>query len=282
MFGDRISKEEWPLSVKMAEYLINRSPNRTNPNWKTPYEMYNGKVPDLSHLIIPGCEAYVHVDKQRSDDTKLEHRAVERVVMGYTSNGYIVMDPRTRKSYCTCNITAIEDKGYADVVNDLKDELVDVYLDLQPNIPSFEIDHSYGWSYVSGSMETCMSISDCVPTTYEEAIESPFSQEWKSVMALEIDSLLENGTWLEVTANENVPKKLISTKWVFVVKYDGEKEFAKARIVARGFQDNNHYDSEDTYAPVINQTVFRWMLSIASRFDLMIFTIEVCTAFLYG
>jgi hypothetical protein len=92
--------------------------------------------------------------------------------------------------------------------------------------------------------------------------------------------LIENETWDEIF---EIPKeKLITSKWVFTVKYNGDEEFPKARLVARGFQDKNFYTLEETYSPVMNPTVFRWILSIAVKFDYAIFAIDVKTAFLYG
>lgn len=97
-------------------------------------------------------------------------------------------------------------------------------------------------------------------------------------MENEIKSLLENNTWTEISCFDgNVKPSLISTRWTFSVKFDGDTEIAKAR---RGFQDKNNYELSDTYFPVINATVFRWFLSFAHRFKLHVFTLDVVTAFL--
>ena len=75
---------------------------------------------------------------------------------------------------------------------------------------------------------------------------------------------------------------LVTTHWVFTVKFDGKNEIAKARLVVRGFLDKNQYRSTDVYAPVINGDVIRWTFSTATKFNMKIYTIDVCTAFLYG
>jgi hypothetical protein len=31
--------------------------------WDTPYTLLNGEVPDVSHLKVFGCGAYVHIPK---------------------------------------------------------------------------------------------------------------------------------------------------------------------------------------------------------------------------
>ena len=33
-------------------------------NWRTPYELLNGEAPDVSHLQIFGCGAYVYIPKE--------------------------------------------------------------------------------------------------------------------------------------------------------------------------------------------------------------------------
>jgi hypothetical protein len=47
----------------------------------TPHEAWHGSKPDLSHLRIIGCNAYVHVPKQTR--TKLESHAVKGRLVGY-------------------------------------------------------------------------------------------------------------------------------------------------------------------------------------------------------
>ncbi len=66
------------------------------------------------------------------------------------------------------------------------------------------------------------------------------------------------------------------------MKYDGLSEFAKARLVARGFQDLNSYLEVETYSPVVSGCVMCWVLSIANRFGLHLCQLDVRTAFLYG
>ena len=83
-------------------------------------------------------------------------------------------------------------------------------------------------------------------------------------MKEEISSLVENETW------EVVPKpkmELISTKWVFTVRLYENEEFAKARLVARGFEDYHKYEATEIYSPVISAETagidlrFKWTTS---------------------
>jgi 5'-3' exoribonuclease 2 len=50
----------WAEAVATAVYIMNRTPTST-VHGMTPEEKYNGKKPDLSHLKVFGCIAYVYV-----------------------------------------------------------------------------------------------------------------------------------------------------------------------------------------------------------------------------
>ena len=67
--GTRIGQEFWAEAVETACYLVNRSPSSVLED-KTPHEVWTGKKPSLSHLRVFGCDAYVHVPKQKR--TKLQ------------------------------------------------------------------------------------------------------------------------------------------------------------------------------------------------------------------
>ena len=55
---------------------------------KTPYELWNGHKPNLSHLRVFGCKAYVYVHKQKR--RKFDEKAIEGIFVGYDlrSKGY--------------------------------------------------------------------------------------------------------------------------------------------------------------------------------------------------
>ena len=54
----------WEYAVMAAVYLRNRSPTKALTD-ATPYEAWRGDKPDLSHLRVFGCRAYMHVDKTK-------------------------------------------------------------------------------------------------------------------------------------------------------------------------------------------------------------------------
>ena len=110
-------KEEWPFVVKCAEFIINRSPSRTTKEMKTRYELFYGSRPNLKNFRMFGCVAWQHIDEQarRGQISKLDPRAIERSFIGYTSNGYIFMEPSSKKTYRSCGVKFIETRNFREL-----------------------------------------------------------------------------------------------------------------------------------------------------------------------
>ena len=67
--GARLGQEFWALAVDAACYLKNRSPTSALVD-KTPYEIWSGKKPSVAHLRVFGCEAFMHVPKEKKEQTR--------------------------------------------------------------------------------------------------------------------------------------------------------------------------------------------------------------------
>eukprot|EP00253_Pinus_taeda_P029314 PITA_29314 len=75
---------------------ISWSPSSTLED-KTPQKVWTGKKPSLSHLRVFGCDAYVHVPKEKR--TKLDSKSEKCIFIGYKDGlkGYKLWNPVTRK-----------------------------------------------------------------------------------------------------------------------------------------------------------------------------------------
>ena len=71
--GAGLEWEFWAVVVDTACYLKNISPTSTLVN-KTPHEVWSGKNPSIAHLRVFGCDAFMHVpkDKRSKLDNKVE------------------------------------------------------------------------------------------------------------------------------------------------------------------------------------------------------------------
>ena len=61
-------------------YLVNRSPTSALID-KNPQEVWTGKKPSIKHLKFFGCDAYVHVPKEKM--SKLDNKAEKCIFIGY-------------------------------------------------------------------------------------------------------------------------------------------------------------------------------------------------------
>jgi hypothetical protein len=61
--GVGITQELW-AEVHTTKYLVNRSPSSALVD-STPHEVWFGNKPSLSHLIVFGCDTFVHFPRKR-------------------------------------------------------------------------------------------------------------------------------------------------------------------------------------------------------------------------
>ena len=117
------------------------------------------------------------------------------------------------------------------------------------------------------------------PSSYKEASGIP---EWQLAMTDELNALHRTCTWDVVPLPAGVVP--ITCKWVFKVKTksDGSIERYKARLVARGFQQTQGIDYDETFAPVAHLTTVRALLAVAASSSWTISQMDVKNAFLHG
>ena len=100
----------WVLACETGIYLHNRSP-RSPLKGKTPYKLWFGKMPDISHLRVWGCKVLYWVPKEHQK--KLDYKATGGVFVGYclTSKHYKIYDPNSRRLVTSHDLISYEDRG---------------------------------------------------------------------------------------------------------------------------------------------------------------------------
>ena len=128
--------EFWAEAINTAVYLRNRSPT-TSLNAITPYEALFNRKPDVSHLRVFGCRAFVHIPKEQRK--KFEEKSRKSVFVGYPdgTKGYKLYDLKSRRFIRSRDVIFVE-KEFHDFDNGQS-----LKLDLQffypicdvPNVP---------------------------------------------------------------------------------------------------------------------------------------------------
>ena len=127
-----------------------------------------------------------------------------------------------------------------------------------------------------------MSITDDDPRNVKEAVNSEDSDLWKKAMDEEMDSLDKNEAWNLVQLP--VGRKVVGSKWLFKKKLNakGKVNKYKSRLVAKGYSQVEGIDFGEIFSPVEKLTSIRFLLSIATAFDLEVEQMDVKTTFLHG
>ena len=91
--GPGLPKRLWAEAMATACYLRNITPSVDST--KSPYEIWTGYRPNVGHLKVFGCVAYVHIDSRKRD--KLEQNAKKGIFVGYrrTTKQYRILNPKT-------------------------------------------------------------------------------------------------------------------------------------------------------------------------------------------
>ena len=120
-----------------------------------------------------------------------------------------------------------------------------------------------------------------VPNTYKQAINSKDSAKWIEAMKEEMLAHSINGTWKDI-GNTKPEHEPISARWVYAIKMDQNNKPTryKARLVARGFEQQPGIDFDETFAPVTKFKSIKLLLTIAANQDLEIKQLDFDTAFL--
>lgn len=299
--------ELWAEAVNTAVYLLNRTPTKQVKS-STPFEKWTGRKPNLQHVKVFGCEAYLHVpDNLRK---KLERKSRKFMLVGYDgeSTNYRLYDPHTKEIKVSRNvifneaskvniprintilINLNEDNDSEKVIEketreEKSEDLSDV---MQENNQSTQQQQEYNLrsrrnikppDYLTNFE---LNLTECyVPTTYEEAVKGENSLKWKEAITEELQALEDNNTW-EIM--KLPPKKTtIGSRWVFRIKETPGKDIRfKARLCAKGCSQTKGVNYNETFAPTTRYDTIRVLLSVAVQKQLKILQFDVKTAFLHG
>lgn len=94
LLNANMSSYFWPLAVQAAVHIKNQVPHSALPPHVTPYEIWFGEKPDLSHLRPFGCKVTARITTSDSLN-KMEARGKTGFCVGYAPDvrGYLIWFP---------------------------------------------------------------------------------------------------------------------------------------------------------------------------------------------
>ncbi|GJZ66554.1 retrotransposon protein, putative, ty1-copia subclass [Tanacetum coccineum] len=260
---------------------------------KTPYELWYGKVSNLSYLKVWGCEALM----KRDTPNKLQQRSVKCISIGYPNEtmGYYFYFPPKNKivvaRYAELyekNLLSQEVSGRAGDLEEIQDEDTspsEITSEIPMEVEGFEPPHKEE-APVRRPVRThralvrlCLnveaeehSLGDLnEPANYKTAMLDLESNKWLNGMNAEMQSIKDNQVWVLV-------------KWIFKKKtnMDGIVYTYKARHVAKGYTQLYGVDYEETFSPIADIKPIRILIAIVAFYDYEIWQMDVKTTFLNG
>jgi hypothetical protein len=261
----------WGEAAHTAANILNKAHVRVNSD-KTPYELWYGKSPTVKHFRVFGSKCFIKNNDEKLG--KFEPRANEGIFLGYSSRS---------KAYKCYN------KRLRKIV-----ECIDVVINESPaKTPSRYVQKNHPESQIMGQKEAGIQtrrtvaeassylalLSSTEPQNVKEACKD---ECWVKAMDEELEQIEKNNTWELVPRPKD--KNVIGTKWVFKNKLNenGEVIRNKARLVCKGYAQQEGIDFEETFAPVARLEAIRMFLALSSCQNFKVFQMDVKSAFLNG
>ncbi|GJS51205.1 retrovirus-related pol polyprotein from transposon TNT 1-94 [Tanacetum coccineum] len=264
----------WDYALESAARILNMFPTKKVD--KTPYELWFGKVSNLSYLKVRGCEALV----KRDTPNKLQQRSVKCIFIGYpkeTMGYYFYFSPKNKivvaryAEFFEKNLLSQEVSERAGELEEIQDE------DSSPSEITSEIP---------------MEVEDFEPPQEEEAPVHRSERPHRAPNRLCLNVEVEEHSLGDLNEPANYKATMLdpeSNKWLDAMNAEMQsmKDNQVWRLVdllpnAKGFTQTYGVDYEETFSPVADIIAIRILIAIAAFDDYEIWKMDVKTAFLNG
>ena len=272
----------WSYAIEYASDLHNRSPIK-ELDWKTPYEIIFGEIPDISDLNAFYSPGLIYLSKEERAHS-LSARALEGRFIGLdkkSKNGAIFYIPELGKTIRSVNYRLLEqidlEKNYGEDENRDVERFKTLNYDQDdPKIQEFsnffEEDLHPEWmddldsdeeilSYLSEDEEELNTLASelelpDVPLSINEALSGPDADNWEKAIDDEIQQLNQYQALKPCTPS--VDENIAKMKLVLETKFDNDMKIKyKARLVLCGYSQVYGVDFVTTYSPTIGRDSFR-------------------------
>ncbi|GJW41254.1 retrovirus-related pol polyprotein from transposon TNT 1-94 [Tanacetum coccineum] len=270
----------------------------TSP-WKTPYELLHDRKPDLSYLHVFGALCYPNNDSENLG--KHQAKADIGIFIGYApkKKAYRIYSRRTRKIIETIHVHYDELTAMAFKQSSLEPAFHEMTLatpssKLIPNPPP-SAPYSTGTPSSTNVDQDAPSPSTSQTTPQSQSQEIPLYAEEES-HDREV-AHMSNDPYFGILIPDTVSKESSSTdelvpcpdkvmvitlKWIYKIKLDelGGILKNKARLVARGYRQEEGINFEESFALIARLEVVRIFLAFTAHMNMTVYQMDVKTTFL--
>jgi len=316
-----VDQDLWADAIKTAVNIKNRVTSRALIVGKTPFELWIGKKPNVSHMRVFGSTCWVVLHKSHIDGT-FGDRAAKGVLLGDPggSKAYKVIrdDGKVAKArrvvFAKTNVREVaedveelpgdenvevetglrfaSDGEDVDAENDEKD-------DKQDDGSDRSADDNQG---CGGSQDTLRRsgrarrppveywrpvslVAHEAPTAYAQAGQGQEWAKWQIAMDEEMEAIRRNKTWR--LTDRPASRRVLKGKWVHKFKNEVDKNGhnttkQKTRLCFMGNRQVKVLDFNETFAPVAKFTTIRCILAMTAATGWELRQLDVKTAFLNG
>ncbi len=258
----------WSEAMLCAAFLTNRVPNCYNV---IPAKLWYDKDIRYDRFRVFGCNAYLLTPKQKREN-KFEPKSKKYILVGYDWSGYRLLDEENNNVLIGRDVV-FDESGLGFMQTEYDEDISQLF-----DLKNPKNENSEKCVFKEAEDECSHYAYGCFdenPKTYMEAVESEESGQWKTAIQDELNAFRTNDVWQVVDRPKD--KKVLTTRWLFRRKEDGR---FKARLVARGYEDDKRFDTIDTYSPVAKMSTVRLLLSLSLRLDCPIRQVDIKNAYL--
>nr|GEU98162.1 retrovirus-related Pol polyprotein from transposon TNT 1-94 [Tanacetum cinerariifolium] len=258
----------WAEAIATAYFTQNRSIIHRRFN-KTPYELINGRKPDISFLHV--FRALCYPKNDREDIGKLGAKGDIGFFIGYSADScaFRVYNRRTKKIMETMNVSFDELSAMAFEQRSSK-------LRLQ-SMTSGQISSGLDLTYASSTIKTQQPTKGELNLLFEAMYDYYIGGQLST--APRIVSNAQAHQILSIIESKNVKEAMIDPAWIESIKTVIRN---KSRLVVRGYRQEKGIDFEESFAPVVRMEAIRIFLVFAAHKSFTVFQMDVKTAFLHG
>eukprot|EP00253_Pinus_taeda_P026780 PITA_26780 len=222
----------WGEAAFSTVTILNQENVQVNST-QTPHELWYGKTPTVKYFKFFGRKCYI----KRTDEklSKFEPRANEEET-NEALEEEITIEEKTLSRYVQKNHLKTQILGEKGVGVQTKRSIAEA--------PSY-----------------LALLSSTKPQNVNEACKY---ECWVKAMNEELEKIEKNNTWELVPRPHD--KNIIGTKWIFEnnLNENGEVIRNKARLVCKGYAQQEGIDFEETFAPVSRLGAIRMFLALSS------------------